>query len=207
LENYNRYAERLNYEPFSKTEVYNMEMDIKKLKEKYENFNYDNGFGWIPSSVKESMGLKKNQTPSLHHLEKFTGLDHFRPYYEWESDSIHGNSIGFYPLGVDEKYSLLIGSSNIGLTDPLHGAALSLMRITIDVLSMNNTIENQLIMHFLFILEDKTGSSALEVDQLIKQDEKVIRTNRREELLNYLLMNFPSNFTISRGQINPVFML
>jgi len=207
LENYNLYAGKLNYEPFSDEEVSRMGKDISQLKEKYEDFKYDNGFGWIPPEVKELMGFKRNQTLSLRHLEKFTGLDHFRPYYEWASDSIHGNSTGFYPLGTDNEKILLIGPTNVGLTDPIHGAALSLMRITIDVLSLNNTLENLFIMHCLFILEDKIGSSALLVDQAIKNDEKLISRNRTKELLGYLITYFPSHFIFSKGRVNPVFIL
>ena len=99
-------------------------------------------------------------------MEKFTKIDHLRPYYNWTSNSVHGGSRGFDYLGVPENEQgefLFIGPSDYGLTDRIHSVALSLMHTTLNVLLLKKYPEMTKIMHMLIMFCDEIGRSALEI--------------------------------------------
>lgn len=93
---FNEYSSKTGYAPYTEEELEDFEETRKKLEEKYGNdYNYTGGFGWIPTSITKNRNFKQ--------LEKLSGIDHLRPYYNWSSNQVHGGAHGFEYLGVPES--------------------------------------------------------------------------------------------------------
>ena len=78
-------------------------------------------------------------------IEKASGLDHLRPYYKMASHNVHANPRGIsFHLGLSDGSDILLaGPSSYGLTDPAHGAAMSVHQATIPMLSLVTNVEFQ----------------------------------------------------------------
>ncbi|MGH2699429.1 MAG: DUF5677 domain-containing protein [Actinomycetota bacterium] len=121
-EDYQKYAERLGYEPFPADE---MQAHRKLRAELIERFGraFKNPYGWaVPL-------FEGNTDPKFRDLEKLAGLDHLRPHYGWASHRVHagakGAALNIVSRGPESAY--LTGPTNAGLADPGHwGPDLSL---------------------------------------------------------------------------------
>jgi hypothetical protein len=129
-------------------------------------FCYEKGFEWIPKAILRSR--------SFRNLEEAVGFSHYHPYYNWSSDSIHGGPKGLISVGTLnglQSETILIGPSNYGLVDPMHATALSLLRITLNLLSQNQQSRNQRLVNFSLKLVDEVGEKALKIQIDIEKYE------------------------------------
>ena len=121
--------------------------------------------------------------PSDSDLEQAVGLAHYRPYYYLASNLIHASPKGLQDTiqHLGEQRVLMAGPSNVGLTDPAHASALSLMRCT---LSLVNYCADALEQHdddpslqftmapwLLLDLCDRIGRAFVEIDRRIELEE------------------------------------
>lgn len=166
LKDYQYYCDRTGYSKYSNEELKAYDTVSNNLVKKYGiDYDYSQGYGWIPKSILKDRNFKK--------LEKSTKMDHLRPYYNWSSNQVHGGSHAFEYLGVpedDRDKILFIGPSNYGLTDPLHSAALSVMHITMNFLSLDKYPEFSLDLGLLGIFADQIGATALEITQRFEKN-------------------------------------
>lgn len=164
---FNEYSSKTGYASYTDEELKRLWRNKEKLEGKYGNdYNYTGGFGWIPTSITKNRNFKQ--------LEKLSGIDHLRPYYNWSSNQVHGGAHGFEDLGVPESERtkiVFIGPSNHGVTDPIHSAALSLLHTTMAFLSSEKYPEFAKDIDLLGRFADEVGNTALEVtDEFEKED-------------------------------------
>jgi hypothetical protein len=95
LKDYNKYHEKIGYEPYSEQELNHYEKRYNELLTTYPNFDYERGYGWIPKDILKSREFRK--------LEEYVNLGHWRPYYNMALDAVHGGSKGFDYIGIPEK--------------------------------------------------------------------------------------------------------
>ena len=92
-----------------------------------------------------------------------------RPYYRMASDNVHPNSHGaYFRLGLhssQEKEVLLAGPSNVGLADPGHSTAISLMQLSTTLLATESSFDCVVTMKILAELTDAVGEAFLKVHQ------------------------------------------
>ena len=112
-------------------------------------------------------------------IEEDVGLDHLRPYYQMANHNVHGNShAAFFKLGVFEpdRPIHLAGPSNMGLADPGHGVALSLVHITGALAQTVLTLDTLTEWMVLDLLQHETGDAFL---QAHKESEKIAQDKLR----------------------------
>lgn len=120
---------------------YDKELINQKFKELTELFgsNFKNNYGWAEKffDQKHRVGFAS--------IEKNVGLDHFKPFYKWSSQSIHAVSLNLQQnLAMSEANEnfLLTGSSNSGMSLPISSAAISLSILTINLLNYKPIIDD-----------------------------------------------------------------
>jgi hypothetical protein len=125
----NEYAERANLRPFPPDDLAEMEARcLAQVARLGEHLSHE--YGWAARWLNV-------ERPNLLHLEKATGLDHWRPRFRWASQSIHG---AYRPpestLANAESTEVChaIGPSNSGMVDPLQMAAISLTTVATNFL-------------------------------------------------------------------------
>lgn len=155
---FNTYSDRTDYEKYTENELKLFERKKQDLIKKHGKDFDACDLGWIPIS------LIKNR--KFVELEKYTKIDHLRPYYNWSSSAIHGGANAFDYLGIPQHIKnklFFIGPSNFGLTDPIHGAALSLLHTTVNLLEVKDYSEKSKDMNLLLRFSDDVGEKALEI--------------------------------------------
>ena len=102
-------------------------------------------------------------------IEQHVQLAHMRPYYRMASDNVHANSHGaHFRLGLhssQQEKMLLAGPSNLGLADPGHSTAISLLQITTTLLATKPVLDCVVAMKILAGLTDEVGEAFLKVHQ------------------------------------------
>lgn len=152
---YNRYQEKLGYEPFDPGEFETIEQARNDALDEFgPGFGKD--WGWaIPA-------LSDGASPTFNAIEQAIGLDHLRPYYRMASDVAHANAHGsFFDLGLHDPAGILVGPSPIGFADPAHGACLSLFQVTVCVLKYRPDFRNVMTMNALSKMLDQVGETFL----------------------------------------------
>jgi hypothetical protein len=155
---FNTFSDRTGYEKYTENELKLFERKKEDLIKKHGKDFDDSDLGWIPISILKNRKFRE--------LEKYTKIDHLRPYYNWSSSAIHGGANAFDYLGISEHIRdklFFIGPSNFGLTDPIHGSALSLMHTTMNLLEVKDYSEKTKYMHLLLRFSDDIGDKALEI--------------------------------------------
>lgn len=155
---FNNYSNQTGYDKYTEEELAIFEKNRKKLIDKHGKDFDNSAWGWIPTSIMKDRNFRT--------LEKYSKIDHLRPYYNWSSNAIHGGANAFDYLGIpksEQNKILFIGPSNVGLTDPLHSAALSLMHTTINLLYSKKSTELIRDIDLLRKFSDDIGDRALEV--------------------------------------------
>lgn len=163
---YQRHCEELGYPPHEKEFLDKLRKRRDDLRKKYGK-DYSRDWGWIPKS--------KVSNPSFTSLEEHVGLDRLHPFYKLSSAHIHGNSRGFYTLGLRNDFQnkiLSIGASNFGLADPIQNTAISLMHITNSLLRFKPDFESltQMKINELFIKE--IGTKSVKIQEGIEKRSK-----------------------------------
>mgnify|MGYP000874326475 FL=1 len=128
-EEHQRYAERINHEPFTDQEMAALRTTKAAVLERFPDL--DRKMGWAG----DLPGLRKR---TFEELEVIAGIDHLRPYYTWASHEVHA-----YPKGVrlnqsgrDGDLRKLAGRTNAGLADPAQGALIALNQVTASMLTV-----------------------------------------------------------------------
>ena len=155
----NTYAERANLDPFDDKEVKEMEERCAAWTANLGP-NLEKTYGWASVPL-------ENRSPNLLHLEKATGLDHWRPRFKWASRHTHG---GHRPIGTlladreSREDIYLIGRSNSGMVDPLQMIAMTLTILTSSLLLSRPSLDHNAAVETLMLLSDEVGPVALRAE-------------------------------------------
>lgn len=155
MKNYQKYTDRSGMTPYSDEEMQSAEKLMDDLISKYgKHLKANTGYGWAA----KNLGLNENHRPTLFDLEAKTGLDHWRPRFQWASRHIHGS---YRPsgslLGSSETMQphFLVGASNAGLVDPAAMVVISIVGVTTALLgSKSDDLENVVLMKLLYTYID-----------------------------------------------------
>ena len=152
---------------------------IDELDRRYESLiarfgkEFGSNYGWAASVLGK-------RSPRLIDIEEHVRMDHLRPYYRMASDNVHPNAHGaFYRMGMgldgNDRRVLLAGASNMGLADPGHGTAMSLMQVTAAFVESKPTLDSLIELKVLQLLEDETGEAFLRAHQAAERIARAIR--------------------------------
>ncbi|GAP75815.1 hypothetical protein W04_2354 [Pseudoalteromonas sp. SW0106-04] len=156
----NKYEPRINAKGFSDKEINDFKKDYDRVVKKYGN-EFKNPYGWAASFV-------NSNRPNFSTLEEVVGLDHWRPYYKWSSQTIHANvktiknSLGTVECKED---ILQVGPSNSGMAEPAHSTAITLSQLTCTLLSLAPNIDDMVCTKIVLSLVDEIGDAFLECDK------------------------------------------
>ena len=158
---YQKYFDRLEHEPPRKENTDQLKIQRDELIARFgEAFSGD--YGWASSAI-------GSNRPTMSDIEQHVQLDHMRPYYRMASDNVHPNSHGaYFRLGLhssQKKEVLLAGPSNLGLADPGHSTAISLLQLTTTLLATETVLDCVVTMKILAELTDEVGEAFLNVHQ------------------------------------------
>ena len=161
---YRECSDRLGYEPMSDSEYDEIRDAYDGVVRQYGKA-FKTQYGWAA----EALGSQK---PSFRDLELEAGVDHLRGHYRLASHNVHANPKGvFLKLGLmEESDVLLAGSSNVGLTDPGHGAAISLLQVTATLATMRPSLDALVHLRILTRLVDEVGDLFIEAQQELEGD-------------------------------------
>ena len=156
-----KYYDRIGAARPSKKDFYQLKEQRDKLIARFgRGFNDD--YGWASSVIGSGR-------PTMSAIEQHVQLDHMRPYYRMASDNVHANSHGaYFRLGLHSSQQedvLLAGPSNLGLADPGHSTAISLLQLTTTLLATEADIDWVVTMRVLGELTDEVGEAFLKVHQ------------------------------------------
>jgi hypothetical protein len=161
---YQKCQDRLGYEPISAEEL----AELRKLyEEALKKFGppFTSAYGWAAKHLNMSR-------PTFVDLERACSIDHLRAHYRMASHNVHANPMGvFFKLGLlGESQILLSGPSDIGLTDPGHGSAISLVQVSgaLSILS-HPTLDSILALQIMLKLTDEIGQKFIEAQQRIEK--------------------------------------
>ena len=173
---YKEYEVRAKLDPLTQTEMDDIEDEYRSVIAKFGK-EFVEDYGWAASAL----GIKR---PTLLNIEKDVELDHLRPYYQMANHNVHGNShAAFFKLGGfgPDRRIHLAGPSNMGLADPGHGAALSLVHITGALVQTVPTIDSLTEWMVLDLLQHETGEAFLQAQQ---EAEKIAQDKLRRRAAN-----------------------
>ena len=158
---YQKYFDRLDLEPPSKENSDQLKVQRDELIAKFgDAFNGD--YGWASSAI-------GSNRPTMSDIEQHVQLDHMRPYYRMASDNVHPNSHGaYFRLGLhssQQQEVLLAGPSNLGLADPGHSTAISLLQLTTTLLATESVLDCLVTMKILAELTNEVGEAFLKAHQ------------------------------------------
>lgn len=163
---YSDYEKRLNEKGPTDSQLKELKIIYDKLIEKYgKSFAKDNG--WACKFIYDDEKCKDKINISFTHIEKDVELDHLRPYYKIASQYSHVSSVAldadesFHP--VHEDYGVF-SKSNISITTVAHSLALSLMKTTSVLMSINPSLDSLIIMKSIKDFEQEIGEIFLKID-------------------------------------------
>ena len=158
---------RLGYEPIGEDEIEAVEASYKNVIGRFGT-NFSRGqYGWAAEQLQIS-------EPTFAHIERAVGADHLRAHYRMAIHNVHANAKGvFFKLGLlDESQVLLAGPSNAGLTDPGHGAALSLMQVSAAVGLLEPTVDNIIAVKMIAALTEEIGEAFMRANKRLAEDSQ-----------------------------------
>lgn len=159
MEQYREHQSRANLTPITEEKVERVRSRADAIIAKYGK-EMKEDWGWASPVIKKTK-------PTLFELEKYQGLDHWRPRYKWASQDTHGN---YRPpssmLGTSEAADpvILVGPSNSGLTDPAHMTAISLVLATTALICLKPNMDRLLTQQVCQKLSDEIGDTFLNAD-------------------------------------------
>jgi hypothetical protein len=111
-------------------------------------------YGW-------AFPVTQNKKANFSHLEAKVGLGHYRALVKSSCGAVHAGTRGIthnpgVPVGTEV---MLAGTSNTGLAEPGHSAALSLLQATVALLSNAPNTERLIAQHALIRLVSDMGDS------------------------------------------------
>lgn len=172
--NYQMYYKKLGHPPITKKEFNRNKKVHDKLLQKYgSEFEYRNGFEWIPKSILPNRNFRS--------LQEHVKLDKFHPFYSWSSDSVHGGSKGLHRLGlIDDSQNkvLAAGPTNYGFTDPIDSTVISLSHVTSNLLLLEPDFEDILMMQVIQKYVKEIGQKALKVQKNLEKEHRVTKFHK-----------------------------
>ncbi|WP_051677319.1 DUF5677 domain-containing protein [Bradyrhizobium sp. URHD0069] len=146
---YQNHAARLGQEPIDDQEMGQIEGQYTSVIDRYGR-EFGKPQGWAAAHLKKS-------DPQIADIMEAAKLDHLGPYYRLASHSVHANPKGvLFKLGLlRETEALLAGPSDLGLADPGHAAARSLLQISTTLTGLNPTIDNVITTKMMLQLLDE----------------------------------------------------
>jgi Family of unknown function (DUF5677) len=167
-EEYQRIHASLGYEPISDGEMQKIREKANKVILKYgKSFREPNG--WAAE-------LLKPHKPTFAAIEKAARSDKYRSHYRWASQGIHSGPKGIFKPQphIGEVPVLMTGPSNGGLADPGHATAISLGRITANVVTLEPNFDLNMAMQVIVTLIDEAGQKFLSCHNELMKEEKEI---------------------------------
>jgi hypothetical protein len=131
------HTSNLAWDPVKPVELRALEENRNALVSRFGK-SFSTEFGWALSA------LGSHNNVGLGHLEADLGLGHWRPFYAWASDGVHGGPGGLWPMGVADHGGpyLLAGPSNAAIADPAQNTALSLAQILSALFTHRSTLDS-----------------------------------------------------------------
>ena len=166
---YQRYCRRLGHESLSHAEMKIIE-DARSNAINEFGKSFGANYGWAASVL-------KNFDHTFAQIEENVELNHLRPYYyKMATQNVHADPKGaIYRLGLNGERFLLTGPSNMGLVEPGHSTAISLLQVTSCLLLLQPTLDNIVLAKVMMILSDEIGIAFLKVHKEIEAREKQLR--------------------------------
>jgi len=150
LKSYRQHREALGFEPVDEEKWESLEKLFEELIDEYGKV-FKTNYGWAAADLDED--------PSRRAVVDAVGLERYRTYYAFASDTVHGGSKGTqFRLGLTEdtqEEMLLAGPSNTGFTDPAQFTVLMLIETTDSLLSLKEEIWWPIISRTLSELVDE----------------------------------------------------
>ena len=163
---YLEFQERLGLDDLDEGDLAALKKTRNSLIERFgESFKSD--YGWASE-------LHNSHRPTFADLEREAGMGHFRPYYKLASHAVHAGPKGIHfnlALSDGARDLILAGPSNSGLTDPGHGAALSLFQITSSLVASYPSLERLVSLKAIDMLVERTGDTFLDVQQAMESGQ------------------------------------
>jgi len=125
LREYNECQRELSYEPIPESDIESAEQKKKELLKKYGD-EFAEDYGWASPFC-------TNKYPSFVDIRRESGYGHWKAHFGMANHAVHAGPHGvLFRLGhpLDSKPAPLIGPSLLGLADPLHATAISVMHAT-----------------------------------------------------------------------------
>jgi len=146
-------------------------VDVSALEHSYEaalsryGTSFSAQYGW----ASQQLGIKK---PTFADIERALGIGYIRPYYRMATYNVHANPKGaFFKLGLLEDTDLLLaGPSDLGLAEPGHCAAISLVQVSAPLGVLCPTLDNLVALRMMFELEGEVGHAfGIAHEQLVSE--------------------------------------
>ena len=161
---YQKHYARLGHDPISEEEFNSLEEERDRLMGRLGT-TFKNNYGWASSA----MGIKN---PTLVSIEEKVDLAHWRPYYSLANGNVHPTTHGTYfrlGLAANQDNVILAGPSNMGLADPGHSTAISLLQTTEALIATRSSFDSMVISGVLQNLADQAGEAFLEVHRFVER--------------------------------------
>lgn len=164
-EEHQRYADRIDHEPFTDEEMAAFRTNKAVVLERFPDL--DRRLGWAG----DLPGLKRR---TFEELEVIAGIDHLRPYYTWASHEVHASPKGvrLNTTGLDGDQWKLAGRTNAGLADPAQGALIALNHVTACLLTLPGVASPSRIVssHAVMKLLDEACNTFARIERQIAEE-------------------------------------
>lgn len=157
-----------------------LQMNEHAERARLERFSKDDleGFDTRRNEAEKALGRKIEKDKdgewpaiNLKHrdfaaIEKYVGMDHWRPRYKWASQHTHadlkpvGNLLG---MSESKEAVNLVGASNSGFSDPFMMTAISLAQITVTYLSVTPNLDRVVHSNVLQRFSDEMSEIAMKI--------------------------------------------
>lgn len=165
-QDYQKHCRELGQKPLTKEELQELEREHNAVLNTYGKDFDDRFWGWISTST-----LQKSNR-NFKEIEKSVKLDLQRPYYNMACYNVHSGPKGTrFKLGLvqnAEKELLLAGPSLFGVADLGQGVAISLYQVTVNILSIKNTMKRLIVIKTMEKLLGEICSAFYEVHSKLK---------------------------------------
>jgi len=139
LEDYQKYAKKLNKETISEEELVTIDQQIQPFRQKYGKL-FRNRFGWAYNDLK----ISKDQNPTFKKIAQQSDYSHYYLYYTWASHPIHsGPKALTLVLGQPKNQPrvILAGPSDAaGIAEPGMMTGITFLQININFLLHSITL-------------------------------------------------------------------
>jgi hypothetical protein len=165
---YEKCRKRLGYEPIEDREREALQKlfdaVIARFGEKFKS-----QYGWAADALEK-------ERPTFADIEQVAGVGHLRAHYRMASHPVHANPKGvFFKLGLlDGSQILLAGPTNAGLTEPGHGAAISLAQVSAALGQLDPTFDNTVALRMIVQIVGELGEAFGQAHQRLVDEATAI---------------------------------